>query len=821
MGDFARVSVNVPSVTGCFDYLIPETLQGGILPGCLVEVPFGAQDVQGVVLEITDTAAVGVVRPISHLLDDQPVVTAAQIRLAAELSHEFLCSQAEALDLMLPPGLSQRADTRVKPLPITDSTQLSADEKQIYDLLGQKGMLRGRQLQAAFPRMDWRRAITSLRGKHCVQVSSFLPAPSVQPKMVRTAAISVGREKVDAYRAEQVGKRSSVAMERRARVLDFLLKAPAPVPAQWVYAETGCTPADLQVLAEVDLIALGETEWLRDPLASLHPQKEADRALTAAQQIALDGILAEWKMAETGQKSSPILLEGVTGSGKTEVYLRAAQEVLDAGGQVIYLVPEISLTPQTVRRLVDRFPGKVGLYHSGLSAGERYDTWRRARSGRLSVVAGPRSALFMPFPRLGLIIIDECHDDSYCQGDYGPYFDARVAALKLAQLTGAVCILGSATPNAVQIHQAERENWKSLHLPDRIWSVPGHQPVGQMPSVDLVDMRGELRLGNRSIFSMALQQALKQVLAEKKQAILYLNRRGKATHVFCRACGFILECPRCQLSLTAHGERSDLVCHQCGYTRALPRECPSCKSEAIRQLGVGTETVEAEVHTLLPKAETLRWDAETTRYKGSHEIILEHFSQHRADILIGTQMVSKGLDLPQVSLVGVILAETGLALPDYRANERTFQHLVQVAGRAGRSFNSGKVIFQTYLPENRVINAAAGNDLTGFLRDEMELRHQLGYPPFVHIVRLEFTDLVSQKAERAANRIAGLILDWVEKEGRGATRVLGPAPCYYPRLNNRFRWQVVVRGPDPASLLYPHLRELAGARIELDPPNLL
>jgi primosomal protein N' (replication factor Y) len=821
MGDFARVSVNVPSVTGCFDYLIPSQLQGRVLPGCLVEVPFGTQDVQGVVLKIADTAAVAEVRPISLLLDDQPVVTAAQIRLAEEISCEFLCSQAEALDLMLPPGLSQRADSQVKPLPLPNGIQLSSTERQVYDLISQKSGLRGRQLQAAFPQLDWRKTIASMRGKNCVQVASFLPAPTVQPKMVRTAVITVGREKIDAYLAEQSGKRATTAVERRARVLEFLLQSPAPVPAQWVYAETGCTPADLQILAGVDLIALGETEWLRDPLAGTQPQQETGRILTSAQQAALDGILAEWQKAKTGQKTSPILLEGVTGSGKTEVYLRAAREVLDDGGQVIYLVPEISLTPQTVRRLVDRFPGMVGLYHSGLSAGERYDTWRRARSGQLSVVAGPRSALFMPFARLGLVIIDECQDDSYCQGEYGPYFDTRTAAVTLAQLAGAVCILGSATPNAVQTYQAERQDWIRLYLPERIWNTPTAPTTGQMPTVTLVDMRSELRMGNRSILSISLQQALKQVLAEKKQAILYLNRRGKATHVFCRACGFILECPRCRLPLTAHGERRDLVCHQCNYTRALPHECPSCKSEAIRQLGAGTETVEDEVRSLFPQAETLRWDAETTRFKGSHEVILEHFSQHRADILIGTQMVSKGLDLPQVSLVGVILAETGLALPDYRAAERTFQHLVQVAGRAGRSESGGKVIFQTYQPENRVITAAAANDLAGFMREEMETRHQLGYPPYVHIVRLEFSDLVSQKAEKAAIRTAGLITEWAEKEERQATRVLGPAPCYYPRLNNRFRWQVVVRGPNPASLLYPHLRELAGARIELDPPNLL
>jgi primosomal protein N' (replication factor Y) len=821
MGDFARVSVNVPSVTGQFDYLIPLSLRGRVLPGCLVEVPFGAQDVQGVVLEVADVAAVAEVRPVSSLLDEQPVVTPAQLRLAAEISREFICPQAAALDLMLPPGLSQRADTQVKPLAVPAEVNLSDLERPVYELLVAKNGLRGRQLQAAFPALDWRKALAGLRAKNIIHSTSFLPAPTVQPKMVRTAVISVDGESIDRYLAEQKAKRASGAQERRARALTFLRQAPAPVPAQWVYAETGCTLVDLQTLAAEDLVALGETEWLRDPLADRQPQPEASLTLTAAQQNALDAILNEWQSVKKGGKAAPILLDGVTGSGKTEVYLRAAQQVIDAGQQVIYLVPEISLTPQTVRRLVDRFPGKVGLYHSGLSAGERYDTWRRARSERLSIVAGPRSALFMPFPRLGLIIVDECHDDSYCQGEYGPYYDARQAAVTLARLAGAVCVLGSATPNTVQIYQAERENWKYRQLPERVWSTAAGDNPAQLPAVEVVDMRAELRAGNHSILSVSLQQALKQVLAEKQQAILYLNRRGKATHVFCRACGFILECPRCNLALTAHGERGDLVCHQCGYTRALPKVCPACNSAAIRQLGAGTETVEAEVHRLFPAAQTLRWDAETTRFKGSHEIILEHFTRHRADILIGTQMVSKGLDIPQVSLVGVILAETGLVLPDYRAAERTYQHLVQVAGRAGRSEKGGSVIFQTYQPENPVITAAAAQNTREFIRAEMEARHSLGYPPFTHLVRLEFTDLISQRAEQAASRAAGLINDWVEKGDRQATRVLGPAPCYYPRLNNRFRWQVVVRGPDPASLIWPRVREMAGARIEVDPPNLL
>ena len=828
MTPYARVSVNVPSIMGCFDYHIPVELQPYIQEGCLLEVPFGKQKVQGVVIQLHNTPEVEDMRDVSVLLDPLPVVTPAQIKLAQSLAKTFLCTISQALDLMVPSGLSQRVDQLVSFIGEPGDSLPGQFENRLLSLIREKKSIRGRQLDAAFPRMDWKKPLVKLKQLGWVESTSFLPAPTVQPKMVRTVALAASKTDLEAYTQSTSGKKLTTAAVRRQRVLDFLVMEPGPIPVQWVYAQAACVMADLQHLAGEDLVQLGETEWMRDPVEKITPEVEKTLILTQEQEEALQAIRSGFNQWRNGEAPAPILMQGVTGSGKTEVYLQAAEEVVSQGRQVIILVPEISLTPQTVRRFINHFPGRVGLQHSGLSQGERYDTWRRARASKLDLVVGPRSALFMPFRDVGLIVVDECHDDSYCQGDFGPYYDTRVLAKQYAVISRATCILGSATPDVAQRFNAQREGWKVLSLPYRVQPAVGLQAAkparpapGSLPGVRVVDMRAELRNGNRSILSLELQQALMDTVREKHQAILYLNRRGRATYVFCRSCGHTLTCPRCDLPLASHGEQQNLICHQCGYTRGLPQKCPHCNSTAIRQLGVGTETVEAEVRRLLPEANILRWDAETARFKGSHEIILAHFANHRADILVGTQMISKGLDLPLVTLVGVVLAETGLALPDYRAGERTFQHLTQVAGRAGRSDLGGRVIFQTFQPENFIIGQAASHDYTGFYNLELENRRKLGYPPFVQLVRLEFTDISTARAESTAEKTRMRITAWLEASGRTATDVIGPVPCFYGKVNNQYRWQIILRGPDPVSLLNEHIHELTAMRMEVDPPNLL
>ena len=591
-----------------------------------------------------------------------------------------------------------------------------------------------------------------------VEYHSFLPKPTIRPQMVRTVQLCGGEQEIREYQLENQDKKVTSATERRNRVIAFLQSEPEPIPVQWVYAQTACTMVDLQYLAGKDMVILGETEWIRDPVAKISIKAEKDITLSNDQALAWSEVSNSIDQMSNGNDTKPILLFGVTGSGKTEIYLRAAEKVVAQGKKVIILVPEISLTPQTVRRFINRFPGRVGLYHSRLTAGERYDTWRRARAGKIDVMVGPRSALFTPFTDIGLIIIDECHDNSYCQGDYGVYYDCRVLAEQYSRNLKALSIFGSATPDVSQLYNARESGWKILKLPERIkstsaGSVESIIPVsktpnmGELPDVQVVDMRDELKNGNLSILSLDLQKRLISTVNAGNQAILYLNRRGKATYVFCRNCGYVLVCPRCDLTLTLHGDKNELICHQCGYRRGLPKVCPECRSTTIRQLGVGTETVEAAVRKLLPDANILRWDAETSRFKDAHEIILSHFMNHRADILIGTQMISKGMDFPMVTLVGVVLAETGLSLPDYRSTERTFQLLTQVAGRAGRSDLGGKVIFQTYQPDNYVIDLASHYDYEQFYTHELEYRRRLGYPPYYQLIKLEISNQSAEIAE--------------------------------------------------------------------------
>ena len=502
------------------------------------------------------------------------------------------------------------------------------------------------------------------------------------------------------------------------------------------------------------------------------------------------------------------LLHGVTGSGKTEIYLRAAEDVVKRGGQVIVLVPEIALTPQTVRRFLNRFPGQVGLVHSKLSEGERYDTWRRARAGKLKVIIGARSALFAPLPNIGLIVADECHDSSFHQAE-PPFYHAVDVAQTYARLCGAVCVLGSATPTIEQRFKSETNQLHKLDLPKRIVE-------SGLPPVHIVDMRDELKAGQRGIFSRLLLRELESTLQRGEQAILFLNRRGTSTYVFCRDCGHVLKCPNCDTPLTFHTEDKErLLCHHCGYERGKPKTCPQCGGKQIREFGLGSEKVEAEVNALFPKARTLRWDWDTTRQKDAHEMILTHFANHKADVLVGTQMLAKGLDLPMVTLVGIVLADVGLHLPDPFAAERVFQVLTQVAGRAGRGERGGKVVLQTFDPANQVIQSAAGHDVDGFYQHELENRKRLGYPPFARLVRLEFRSDDQASAEKEAKRVA----EKLSIVHRPSSNVIGPVPCFFSKVAGLYRWQIILRGSNPKELLRDV--KLDGWRIEVDPISLL
>jgi primosomal protein N' (replication factor Y) len=564
-------------------------------------------------------------------------------------------------------------------------------------------------------------------------------------------------------------------------------------------------------LVRRELAVFQEVDVRREPISYNNIQASFPLALTPAQQVAFNSV----KEALSKSESSFFLLHGVTGSGKTEIYLQALAEAVGQGKKGIVLVPEIALTPQTIERFAARFPHRVAVLHSRLSLGEQYDEWHRIRRGEFDVVIGSRSAIFAPQPDLGLIIIDEEHEWTYKQGN-SPYYHARTVAIKLAGLTGAVVLLGSATPDVESYFKAQNGEYKLIQLPERVVPTAG----APLPRVEIVDMREELKAGNLGIFSRSLSGAINEAIAADEQVILFLNRRGAATFIQCRRCGFVLRCRRCEVPLAQHIAEDTLICHQCGYKMPVPTACPNCGRPQLKFLGAGTQKLEQEVRYNFPRARQLRWDSDIITGKMSHEVILSKFRNREAEILIGTQMVAKGLDLPSVTLVGVVNADTSLNLPDFRAGERTFQLLSQVAGRAGRGSAGGRVIIQTFSPDHYAIQAAAGHDFASFYEQEIAYRRQLHHPPFTHLVRLVYVHTNEVICQREAEKMKKTLLVESAARGVGGIDIIGPAPAFIRRLRGRFRWQLILRGSGLASFLtpldFPH-----GWSVDVDPVGLV
>lgn len=880
---------NAPSET--FTYAVPAPLAGRLTPGHLVWIPFRSRRLQGVVLRVHDAAPQFNTRELIALVWAQPVLTSAQLALAQWISEQTLAPLIEALRLMLPAGLSQRGRTVFARTNAPAAGGLT--EKQAA-LLARIAAKPGdwEELTADVKRVTQRADLEPLIEAGLVSREAEFPSPPPRPKTDRQVRLLVEPDEIEPalrtlgraskqadalnWLAEQPTRRASlrdliagvpcersaikslvergwVAIEEGAgrgdpqtvslaiepdavleavvelrgtrkqrAVLQLLAAQGEPTWIGRIYAETEATRDTLRDLEAAGLISVAEEMVWRDPLAGYEFVRDAPPPLTADQEAAW----AEIRAAQEGEtESRPFLLHGVTGSGKTELYLRAIARALDEGKQAVVLVPEIALTPQTIRRFAARFPGKVTVWHSELGDGERFDVWRRVRTSHpaAQVVVGSRSALFLPYSRLGVIVVDEEHEPSYKQ-ERTPRYHARTVAVEIGRLCSATVILGSATPALETYYAAKRgEQLRLLSLPHRI--------KAELPVVHVVDMRQELRVGNRSMFSRRLSDGLRQVLSAGQQAMLYLNRRGSATHVLCRDCGYVAVCAKCAAPLTHHGAPSGpastsqplfetLVCHQCNRRYPIPALCPKCGSKRIRYFGVGTERVEEAVKLEFPTARTLRWDRDVTGAKGSHDAILAKFVAHDADILIGTQMIAKGLDLPLVTLVGVVAADIGLFLPDFRASERTFQLLTQVAGRAGRSALGGEVIVQTYHPEHYAVVAASNHDYDAFYREEMAFRRQQMYPPLRRLARLVFYAGQKARAQAEAQAAADLLVAEIARRALADTDLLGPAPCFFAKQRGEWRWQLVVRSPDPAALL----RGAGlgrGARVDVDPVDLL
>ncbi|WP_048602555.1 primosomal protein N' [Rubeoparvulum massiliense] len=640
-------------------------------------------------------------------------------------------------------------------------------------------------------------------------IQAMLPSPlksltgnGIAPKLEKQLTWAMKKEEVRS-------QFSSLKRAPRQRdVLTYLLEhldEEERIPLRVCCQEVSVSTQVVHQLVEKGFLSLNEVEVWRDPFEEHKFSQEEPKVLTAEQHEALAVI----KEAIQNKSSKPVLLHGVTGSGKTEIYLHAIQLVLDQQRQAILLVPEISLTPQMVRRFKGCFGDQVAVLHSGLSQGERFDEWRRIRQGEAPVVVGARSAIFAPLTKLGVIIIDEEHETTYKQEEQ-PRYHAREVAKWRADYYGAVPVMGSATPSLESYVRAHTDHYSYLSLPSRV----NQQPL---PEITIVDMREELRAGHRQMFSRQLIEGMTACIKNKEQIILFLNRRGYATFVMCRQCGYTAKCPHCDISLTYHRRQNLLRCHYCGYTEPTPHHCPSCQSPHIRYFGTGTQKVEEELSRQFPGLRILRMDVDTTSTKGSHERILTAFRQQEADVLLGTQMIAKGLDFPNVTLVGVIAADTILNLPDFRSAEKTFQLLTQVAGRAGRHQKKGHVVIQTYTPEHYSIQYAAHHDYLGFAREELAHRKQMSYPPFRRLLLITF----SHTELPYLMKMAQIVTQQVRGRMAPTVQVLGPVASPLARIKDRYRLQCVIKYKNEPQIVENIVEVLRNMKQEMEQRQLM
>ena len=861
-----------PSLGLLLHYHLPPELVGSVEPGHLVVVPLRTTPMHGVVVELAESAPV-ITKPVMRVVDPNPVLTAAMLSLARWIAAYYRCTLWQAISPMLPPGVARRAVTNVglsiageagaqaKIHPLTAA--LGRRQQQVVSLLqhAPRSTLTLSKLKRRYhgPQSGLDTALRTLERDGVVTRQTTLPSPRSKPQKERIIRLAVSPD--DAL--EEISKASQRA-PLQAAVLDWLVKRAAKgvvqkviqkessaPPDGWhllrdLYLHTGANASTVAAIEKKGFIEMSDRAIYRKPVprTAASPGDEAP-SLTSAQsdawrQIA-DALRNTFAPTPESIQNSKLniqnyLLHGVTGSGKTEIYLRAIGMALRMGRQAIVLVPEISLTPQAVHRFATRFPGRVALVHSQLSAGQQFDEWRRIQGGQADIVVGSRSAVFAPLPRLGLIVVDEEHEWAYKQ-DNVPRYHARDVALKRAELTGdCMVILGSATPDLVTYHKAQQGEYGLLSLPTRVGrrrARDGSELTLElpMPQVQVVDMRAELRASNHSLFSRALQTAMQGALDRKEQAILYLNRRGSSSFFLCRECGHVPLCRRCDVPLVYHADVYGMICHRCNAYSLTFRECPACGSSDIKGFGTGTQKVVDEVANLFPGARVLRWDRDTASRSGGHSGLMDLFVRGEADVLVGTQMIAKGLDIARVTLVGVVNADTGLFMPDFRAPERTLQLLMQVAGRAGRRAETthSRVVVQTYNPEHYAIQAAAAYDYKGFYTGEIRFRAEHGYPPYGQLARLVYTASNNERCEQATGAVARYLRRRAEElaeqeegetSGLSETDVLGPAPCFVHKIRGRYRWQILIRSNDVHPLLHD-FQPGPGWSIDVDPMSVL
>ena len=761
----AKVIVDIPSksVDFTFDYIIPIRLQSMIQIGMRVIVPFGPRTIQGYVMKITDQPDSNIdikkLKEIKEIQDIKPELTEELIQFTEWYNNYFVTKRISMLEVMLPSAIKAKY---TKVFSIEDTNALPETLAGKFDSSGHYAFKAAQQ-------NDDLTQIAPLLKQGIVSEVTLL-SQNVNKKKQRAICV------VEGFNYDSV-LNSLEKSKKQYELYAFLLDEQHRIVLLKEIEAMGYSKSSVDTLIRKGFVEKYDAVVERDPFETRVFEQDVKQHLTSDQQRAFEAISEKIHAHE----QCTYLLHGVTGSGKTEVYLQTIEEVLNLNRQAMMLVPEIALTPQMVLRFKRRFGDEVAVLHSGLSKGERYDEWQKIRDGKARVSVGARSSVFAPFKNLGMIIIDEEHESSYKQEDY-PRYHARDIAQWRSEYHQCPLILGSATPSLESFARAEKGVYELLSLPNRV-----NQQA--LPEVEIVDMREELNSGNRSMFSNQLRDAIQQRLDNQEQIVLFLNRRGYASFMLCRDCGHVPQCPNCDISLTYHKSTDQLKCHYCGHQEVPPNQCPNCESEHIRQMGTGTQRVEELLQEAFQEARIIRMDVDTTSRKGAHEKLLNDFGSGKGDILLGTQMIAKGLDFPNITLVGVLNADTMLNLPDFRASERTYQLLTQVAGRAGRHEKEGQVLIQTYNPDHYAIKDVQENDYTAFFQKEMNYRKIGKYPPYFFLINFTIAHKEMKKVMEASKHIHKILLQHLTDKAL----VLGPSPAVLSRINNEYRFQILVK----------------------------